>query len=309
MNDLMQYVLDNKKFYSGIAIIMVLLYHLLCVDESVRFYWLFYPGFIGVDMFLFYSGYSLGFSMKNHTIKDFYVRRIKRIAPLFVLLAIIESIIYYFRDGISLFDFICNITSLSYYQIGGQFIDWYLSFLLILYLLYPVLYKIVRYVNLGGVISLSVAICLFLSFVEMQWYYQVAIARIPIFLLGILIFQVKDQFDVKQMLWFILPLVLSLIMYILHTHVGGCMITDMLAPFMMLGIAFILKRLDMSNFKFIERAGNRSLEIYVANVLVIMIIHSITRDSILLLFTYILLTSVMTILFVSFNQRISKVLN
>lgn len=44
-------MMDNKQMYSGIAILFVLLYH----QPTIGLFWdcLFYPGFIGCDIFLF----------------------------------------------------------------------------------------------------------------------------------------------------------------------------------------------------------------------------------------------------------------
>ena len=78
----LDYILDHKPLYGGIGIIMVICYHLLCIDESVPVYWLFYPGFIGVDLFMFFGGYSLCFSLEKHGLSEFYKRRLKRIAEM-----------------------------------------------------------------------------------------------------------------------------------------------------------------------------------------------------------------------------------
>ena len=47
------------------------------------------------------------------------------------------------NKNISIWDLFCNITMLSYYNIGGWFIDWYLAALVIFYLSFPLIYPLV----------------------------------------------------------------------------------------------------------------------------------------------------------------------
>jgi peptidoglycan/LPS O-acetylase OafA/YrhL len=140
-------LLNNRTLSMGIAIAMVVMYHLFCVDK-IKPLSVFYPGFLGVDIFLFVSGYGLCYSFKKNSLKTFYTRRYKRILPIYVVTALILTIAAISKGhNMSIFDVVCNITSLSYYGIGGVFIDWYLSTLMVLYLVFPLLLKLV---NRGG---------------------------------------------------------------------------------------------------------------------------------------------------------------
>lgn len=59
--------------------------------------------------------------------------------PLYIFAATVDSYIFLFKGdkGISLWDCFCNLTSLSYYGVGGYVRNWYLSPLLLLYAIYP----------------------------------------------------------------------------------------------------------------------------------------------------------------------------
>lgn len=52
-------IISNKLFFSGVAIVGILLSHLFGVDQEHPVWAIFYLGFVGVDIFLFYSGYGL----------------------------------------------------------------------------------------------------------------------------------------------------------------------------------------------------------------------------------------------------------
>lgn len=138
---LRQYIENSfKQFFTyrtevmGIAMLMVLLYHF-------KTSW-FYPGFLGVDIFLFLSGFGLCRSYEQNSLSTFYKRRMTRILPLYIFMGIGVSLIYYvsYSKPLSLWDVFCNISSLNYWGLGGEVPEWYLSFLLILYLTFPIAY-------------------------------------------------------------------------------------------------------------------------------------------------------------------------
>jgi len=267
------FIINNKNLYGGIGIVLVLLYHLLCLDESVSFYWLFYPGFIGVDLFMFYSGYSLCFSYNKNSLIDFYKRRIKRVGPIFLLLAITKTFLYILRgNDVSLFDWLCNISTLSYYGIGGQFIDWYLCALFLYYLLFPGIMYITKCIKLGGAFLLSIILVVTLSIYNIDWTYGAAIARLPMFMLGIVFFQNKELIKFESFLWFVIPMFLSIALYLYHTNIGGYTIMDMCTPLLMYVIALIFGNIKPKLCSWIQYIGMHSLEIYVGNVIVMAII-------------------------------------
>lgn len=143
-------ILSNRQAFMGVAILMVVAYHAVgrfgFTTYIPFFNSLLWHGYSGVDIFLFFSGLGLCFSYEKNTLPTFYWNRFTRIAPLFIVLAIFRSI---FHDEVmGLWGWFCNLTSLSYYGIGGCFVDWYLSALIVLYILFPLLYR--RISLLGG---------------------------------------------------------------------------------------------------------------------------------------------------------------
>ena len=139
-NEVIKTILSSKDVFMGIAIIMVVLYH---YDTGLRFQKLFYPGFLGVDIFLFFSGYGLCRSYETHDLISFYKRRLVRILPMFLLLATVKCCLFVASGGsLTVVDWICSLTTLSYWGFGGIFVDWYLCSLFVLYLIFPILYSL-----------------------------------------------------------------------------------------------------------------------------------------------------------------------
>lgn len=136
----------------GIAMLLVLLYHFTCWIGFKKLLLPFNWGYIGVDIFLFLSAIGLCFSISKHSYKEYIRRRIIRIMPLYIFAAIVDSI-FYSMNGygkLTMWDWFCNLSSLSYYKLGGFVRDWYLSSLLLLYITLPLLIVYVNKSKLGG---------------------------------------------------------------------------------------------------------------------------------------------------------------
>ena len=90
----MNYISNSIEHYRnelmGIAIISIIVYH--CVGHINFPAFPLNYGFIGVDIFMFLSGYGLCFAIKKWKIKDFYLRRLLRVYPLFLLLATMKFV-------------------------------------------------------------------------------------------------------------------------------------------------------------------------------------------------------------------------
>ena len=245
----------------GVAIFLVVLYH-----SGIK---LFYIGFIGVDIFLFLSGYRLcGSYERQKTLGVFYKKRLLRILPLFSVLAICHSIINFIKNDCSFFDFVCNITTLSYYNLGGHIFDWYLCALVLFYFAFPILYYLVKKCPIG-VLAATLTGSLVLLTLGLPWYYDTAIGRIPIFTLGIICFSTSIN---RKILYEALGLfggafVTTVLLYYLdlvHTYV----LIYILAPFVFYVIAVLSAKIVSSLTKLskaMEYLGSHSLELYVSN--------------------------------------------
>ena len=269
MQNRIELIFNNKILFSGIAILMVLFYH-QPPDGIIRDIY-FYPGFVGVDIFLLFSGFGLCYSIKKYSLLQFYKRRIVRILPMLLLMGFFVS--FHFK-GYSVWDFICNMTSLSYYRLGGNVYEWYLASLLLFYLFFPMLYNLtVRYLKnniwAGGcLLTLWIIIIALGVTFEIPWYYQTAYGRLPIFLLGILCYFSLSSFKVGLVSFSVItmPVVLLYCIGMLSTY----MLVYCLAPWFIFFLTYVIPTIQKNARinKVFSFLGQHSLEIYVANVLV-----------------------------------------
>lgn len=178
----------------GIATILVFL------DHSKKFEWigkgviirslqtLFRQGGIGVDIFLILSGIGLYMSLsRNDNIKEFYKRRFFRIIPTYLSIALIYYLWEWWYQKESILVFFSKISTISYWINGdGRF--WYISYIIIFYLLYPLVYKHIlpSKKKTIGIFLVTFLVQLAVLIVNLDAYRncQLALSRMPITILG-----------------------------------------------------------------------------------------------------------------------------
>ena len=177
----------------GIGTLLVLLIH------GNEFYWaekLYFlkkivnEGSIGVEIFLFLSGIGLFFSMqKDGNVLKFYSRRFRRIIPIYLLIAIpVYAILIFWCGSKSISDYLIQVSTLGLWLRSGQF--WYVSFILPLYLLYPIIFYFIseshEKITLTSLLALSFILKIALIIINVDYYnkIEVAVSRLPVFFIG-----------------------------------------------------------------------------------------------------------------------------
>lgn len=149
-------------------------------------------GNVGVDIFLFLSGIGLFFSFtKDSRVRTFWKKRLMRILPTAILIA---TVIFSFRyvngrytTGVG--QYITRMTFVHFF-IYGERIFWFISLILVLYLLFPILYKVIDRFRIFGMLGL-VALIVAATFTvrtfapETYSHIEIALCRIPVFIIGI----------------------------------------------------------------------------------------------------------------------------
>lgn len=259
---------EDRFVYYGIAILLVVLYHLYC-RTGLGIVAPFSKGAIGVDIFLFFSGYGLCYSYEKNTLKEYYWRRFKRILPIFWVNLLFLTLV---NGGgkLNLWDFACNILCIPpFYGIDGTIIDWFTAAILHFYLFFPVLYFLVKKALFPVYICSVVFAVAMLYKGDLTWQQYCFTDRIPIFLLGIA-FHIYSESRAKllslmglsvflgsvlffwrqvpYMYWLIYALVCPLLLYVLYMVVANRYL---------LAISMIRRGWDR-----IRIFGKSSLEIY-----------------------------------------------
>lgn len=306
-------VVKYRPISMGLAMLMVLLYHF----DQIHCY----PGFLGVDLFLFLSSYGLCNSFEKYSLGMFYKRRIIRIVPMFMMMGIGACIIACLshHSHLSAWDWFCNITSLNYYGLGGFVFEWYLSFLLLVYLLFPLLYKLCKCTVItqhgGGILLFSfLVMSLFLLTMGFNWYYDTAIGRVPICLMGILCYPFSENSSfLKKIFLFGLGFLIAIYLY----HAKMCntyVLLYMLAPIVIVLLGWLVSTINKVTFVkiIVETIGKNTLEIYVANVLVCL--YRTSPENIFLnqpfavsLLLYLILNILLALLLICINHTIKAI--
>lgn len=272
----------------GFAAVWIVLFHLL---QNVGFpsgnkvlgllSFLIRYGNYGVDIFLILSGIGLCASMQKNTVGKFYYNRFKRVVIPYLTVAIVFFVWYDFifaKDGV--LAFLLNITTLNYW-FGGDHPTWYVAFIIIVYALFPFIYKLdkkTKHIGTVLLIVLWVAIELLLRSKDFALYTNCerALSRMPVFLIGVI---VSDLFwsDKKISL---LAVPVSLIALGASFAVLYCFNTDIiLQRYLGIPVAFsliillsLINSLLSENSKVllpIKIIGIVSLETYISHVFII----------------------------------------
>lgn len=251
-------ICDLSKYRSalmGIAIIWVVMFHyhfdgfeLLAKISSY--------GYVGVDIFFFLSGLGLYYSMeKSDDIKAFYLKRIKRIFPMYFVLGAVACSLY---GDFS--DFFWKYSTLGYWT-DGAIASWFIPAIVTCYFVYPFVYR--------GIFKTH-DICLFTIFIvfllffvsykilaegknmefdgfQPHWWRLMCWYRLPIFFLGSLVGMWIRQ---NQKGFFgVIALICLIPAVAFYSHketMSVCFSTTFMVPFLLMVIVSVIKK-----FKFL----------------------------------------------------------
>ena len=218
----MQKRLDNS-FYMiskrrndlfGFAIIEILIFHFF--EKQNNYISLIYRSFfgaVGVPMFLILSGIGLYFSFsKCSDLKTFYKKRIIRVIIPYLIVSGVHYFIMYiciYTEGLSVAELLKDIFFINLFAKGDkQF--WYVGFILIMYCIFPLLYKIFESgkrnsIKLAIIILLVLSLTILLRIFLLKVFInnEIMLTRIPAFLIGVFLGKkVYDKERIKKIPFF-----------------------------------------------------------------------------------------------------------
>lgn len=183
-------------------------------------------GNTGVDVFMFLSAYCLAYGYKKYDrVSQFYKKRVKRLALPYLIIAtpffIWKNVEIDNAAGIAdrFQMFIMDLTGISFINQGMDW-TWFIFAILLLYLLFPILYKICSYGIISSCIifiaSYLIIFCVYKYVPESIIHHRFAIAycRIPVFIVGIITYLYIDTIQKKNMRLAV-PFLLSLCVYLI----------------------------------------------------------------------------------------------
>ena len=268
-------ILLQRNFYLGVAMLLILFFHLFYGYKLQPWKAVFSRGFYGVDIFLFFSAFGLCYSYNKNSLSNFYKNRAKRVLPFFITLAIFR-IMWYVCHGntISIWEVFATLTGLSYFIVlGGIWVDWYLCALLILYAIFPVTYRFIKKYSWGGVILVSIISSLICLMIPLNWEHACLIGRLPVFCYGVLFnfIIVSKEINMNRLV-FVLLCIYGLMLFSVDVlYPNGrtrFLAPSFIAPIMIIVITLLYNIIDKNASilrGFINSIGKHSLEIYIAN--------------------------------------------
>lgn len=174
----------------------------------------------GVDMFLFMSGMGLYYSLSgNPNLKDFYKKRATRILP---AVLIVSAIWFAYSGSNGLGDYLNNTFLITFYTEGVRNF-WYFALIIFLYAIYPLVHKLFEKTGVFGMLT-TVALVIATNVVLMEsaptfyGHVEIALTRIPVFLVGAWIGKhVKNGVTISNV-WLIVAAAVTVGIYLFYHY-------------------------------------------------------------------------------------------
>lgn len=267
---------EQRSPLMGFAIIYIMLFHFESHNPffCTKF---FVVGDIGVECFLLLSGLGNYYSLsrtEESSVLQFYKRKLWRILPSFWIMIIPISVFHYMQHGISLTVFFTRIFGLSVFNEGARGY-WYITALLICYIISPLLYKFFRESNRKEIIIviLSFIICYMLSFLLGV---EILFRRLPVFVLGMYIGKLcLNRNLINIIVVFIISILLFICTQYYRTNLSYelsvyRLLSNVLTLPLMMSIAYLISFPLMKFVRLLfDFMGKISLELYLIHIFIL----------------------------------------
>lgn len=165
-------------------------------------------GNLGVDIFLFFSGFCLYLSAERNNYdtigwSNYYRKRVIRLIPSYLIVGIPFYLWNAFVETthnnflIDAVRFGANISSMSFWLKGNQ-TTWFVYGMILLYVLFPRFYKLITRYRLRNLILILITFIVYaivLSFIPVLNNAAILWSRIPIFFSGVVIAKYRNGFE------------------------------------------------------------------------------------------------------------------
>ena len=178
--------LSCRSVMMAFAILWIMLYHTHIVSGVPAIDTIIGIGYAGSDVFYFLSGIGLYFSLsKSHSIMDYYKKRFLRVMPMYWCFIGFWIAFRMIWDELPWTAAIANIFAVeSFIDIDRAF-NWYISFLLVFYLIAPALKRFMEYLPKAAGLLIICAVSFVLGYcIVDNSNIMIGLARLPIFSLG-----------------------------------------------------------------------------------------------------------------------------
>lgn len=288
-----QLISQYRSELMGIGIIGVMISHFLRWNEiqgAVAYIFKPFIGLVYTEGFLLLSGLGLYYSYKrDNNLKSFYIKRINRLLIPFLIIAVpfyvARGLVFHHSLGLILL----NISSLRFWFVGNDGM-WYISVSLLLYLIFPLLYKII-FGYKSNVFQRGILVIAFFYAIGLSAYYffpsyynltGIGLTQMPMFVVGMMVGYlsyncIQNKYDILFiMLLGLLAVISNMIEGVWGDYGNGllrffCII--ILGPLFMMADKFDSK-IFVSFKNLLQWFGKYTLELYILH----MFIYKICND-------------------------------
>ena len=295
---------DNRTYLMGLSISWIVLFHvyLWCNMSGIPTSWwieLFDKGALGVDIFLILSAYGLEASVEKNTLGRYYMNRIKRLFPVYLLFLMLLFLSFE-REcplGRMIVQSLYQITGLSLFQYPEFFscgfcFDWFTPAIISLYISFPIISKVVKWIeNKGSYYDYFVLVLLVIIGVWIRenkhFPFGLLALRMPIIYMGILIsLYVKHHRTNRALNICVIAACIGLV------SSNDEMRLSLLVPPLL--FAYSLTCLQLPFRSFFCLVGRHSYEIYLAHIFPVAFIIPLNITNSIILLT--IITTIMTVI-------------
>ncbi|MBS4900040.1 MAG: acyltransferase [Clostridiales bacterium] len=239
-------------------------------------------GSVGVEFFLFLSGMGLFFSMKKGvSLSGFFRKRFDRILSVYIPICLTYWLLYdIILRNKKASTFFLDFFGISFWWKGNRTV-WFIAFIIIMYLIFPLVYKVVSKRDGYPWLFLIMTGCYIVFQIIMSIYFpnywkktEIAWGRIPIFLTGAILgnrIYNKQNFKVEDFLLFVPGVILKIVYYVNGANLLLKLrfVTWFYSLSLMLAIICVLYLINSKRLSnFLSIVGGISLELYLSHVVI-----------------------------------------
>ena len=214
----MKDTLKYRNIWLGCAMLWIVLYHANFSLPISLFGYFKGMGYGGVDICLFASGIGCYYSLENNSdILEFVKRRLKRLVPTYWCFLVLWFICKAFMGKFEVSAILGNILGVQSFTGQGNEFNWYISALILLYLLAPFLKNLVDRITkkYQFVLIMMVLLAISVAYWDADKFIIIMI-RLPVFCLGMIYARFcRDgkELEKKSMFMLILATIIGVGMY------------------------------------------------------------------------------------------------
>lgn len=326
---------EHRGFLMGVAAILIVLFHMEYFTEAGSDIGIINSVFsslwqfnVGVEMFLILSGIGLYFSFENKStgFKSYYTKRLLNVylislivdLPYIICLNLFvekQGIVYNFLEWTKLHNWM-----------GKSDLSWYVAFVMVLYALYPLIYKLMKklektkfeFLIVFSVCIFIFALCVVLYVLKPNLYdaVEIALTRVPAFFIGCYLGKfVYNKRKFGNMLYIVC--IAGILLWMIFTNMTNnvmvqrfshCLLSLAICV-LLIPIADFLKSKINFIYRFFAFLGSISLEIYLVHMNIVRASFKIiTKNGDSFTIPYFIIAAVISIVIAYFLSKFRKLI-